>query len=48
MNEENEFHFVQLKEMPSTIRRAREAASEPRGTLGEELRKARKTWYYVW
>ena len=48
MNEKNEFHFVQLKEMPSTIRRAREAASEPSGTLGEELRKARKTWYYVW
>ncbi len=48
MNEENEFHFVQLKEMPATIRRARVAASEATGALGEEVRKARKTWYYVW
>jgi len=48
MNEKNEFHFVQLKEMPSTIRRSRVAVSETSSAMGDELRKARKTWYYVW
>lgn len=47
MNDRNP-EEVQLKEIPSTIRRARLAASQRDTEFGDEVRKARKTWYYLW
>ena len=39
---------VQLKEIPSTIRRARAASSEQSREIGDEVRKARNGWYGLW
>ena len=39
---------VQLKEIPSTIRRVRAISREQSREHGEELRKARNGWYGIW
>lgn len=45
---QDDFESIQLKEIPSTIRRARAASSEKSREIGDEVRKARNGWYGLW
>jgi hypothetical protein len=44
----DDLESVQLKEIPSTIRRARAVSSEKSREIGDEVRKARNNWYGLW
>lgn len=44
----DDLEAVQLKEIPSTIRRARAVSTEKSLEFGDEVRKARNGWYGIW
>lgn len=45
---QDDLENIQLKEIPSTIRRARAVSSEQSREIGDEIRKARNGWYGLW
>ena len=48
MNTRNTDDQLQLKEIPSTLRRRIPPSSERTNELVAEIRKARASWYYLW